>query len=182
MTTKKDFKRKVRDHAARTGRSYASARRLLLTRKEGDAPMTPEDHETHSFHRVDKPDLGFAVALPDGWSEFPRPFSDSPFEVARFACRDDVSHLCIVFRMPGSRDPRLRSVAERSRSRLCRRGYDNFAFTEVGVGGQPGLMLSFDKKTEEGVWCLGLASGDPARAASVFDGIASRFEVARMRA
>jgi hypothetical protein len=107
-----------------------------------------------------------------------------------------VSHLCIVFRMPGSRDPRLRSVAERSRSRLCRRGYDNFAFTEVGVGGQPGLMLSFDKKTEEGVWaareyfvagknlvyCLGLASGDPARAASVFDGIASRFEVARMRA
>jgi hypothetical protein len=195
MTKKKDFKRKVREHAARTGHSYASARRILLTRHGEHSPTTPANEEVSMFHRIEKSEFGFAIALPDGWSEFPRPFSDSPFEVARFACRDDVNHICIVYRMPGSRDPHLRGLAERSMDKLVRKGFGHFVLAEATVGGRSGLVLTFDKPADkDGVWaareyfvagrnlvyCLGLGSGDPARDAAVFDGIASRFEVAAM--
>lgn len=143
-----------------------------------------------AFHKVSKPELGFTVALPEGWSEFPRPFSSSPFEVARFAYRDAATHVCIVFRMPGSPklDPRI--IAERSKTKLEHKGYGNFALSECDVGPRRGVLLACDKTNDEGLWaareyfvtagslvyCLGLATGDPAGDAALFDSMAARFE------
>jgi hypothetical protein len=186
MTKKKDFKRAVREYASRTGRSYTSARRQLLSRDRGGVAANDPASRT-----ISRPELGFAVALPEGWSEFPRPFSSSPFEVARFACHDRTTHVCIVFRMPGSPGLHPRGIAERSRARLAKRGFGNFALGDADVGGKAGVLLTCDKTIEEGLWaareyfvtagslvyCLGLGSGDPAGDAAVFDCMASGFEV-----
>jgi hypothetical protein len=187
MTQDKDFKREVRAYALRTGRSYASARRLLLSRSRGGAAM-----ESVAFKLISKQEAGFAVRVPEGWSEFPPVLSHSPFEVARFAYRDHTDHVCIVFRLPGSPGLDPRGTAERSQAALTKKGFGNFALTKADVGSRPGVRLTFDKPTETGVWasreylvtagslvyCLGLASGDPEGDAATFDAVAAQFEVA----
>jgi len=192
MTRHKDFKRTVREHAARTGRSYADARRLLLARTQGDAAMhdaTPT-HDT-TFKRVSKKEHGFTLAVPEAWAEFPPVLSNSPYEVARFAYRDHTTHMSIVFRMPGSPGLHPRGIAEQAQARQRAQGFDNFVLDELDVGGRPGVRLTFEKKTAQGPWaareyfvsagslvyCLGLASGDPRGDAALFDAMATRFEV-----
>jgi hypothetical protein len=186
MTQKKDLKRAVREYALRTGRSYSSARHLLLSRRRGGEVM-----EEMSLKVISKPELGFAVRVPEGWSEFPPILSNSPYEVARFAYRDHTTHMCIVFRMPGSPglDPRV--WAEQAQTRQRQQGYGSFALTEVEVGKRAGICLKFEKSNEAGVWacreyfvvagslvyCLGLASGDPQTDGKVFDAMAAKFEV-----
>ena len=186
MTRKKDFKRVVRDYAARTGRSYAGARNLLLSRSRGDLAMNDV-----TLQSISKPELGFTVAIPQGWSEFPPILSNSPYEIARFASRDHTYHLGIVFRMPGSPGLNVRVPAEEAQSRQRRQGFGNFALDEGQVGGRPGVRLTFDKTTPGGPWAareyfvaagsrvyvLGLASGDPKGDESVFESMAARFEV-----
>jgi hypothetical protein len=186
MTQDKDFKRAVREYALRTGRSYASARRILSSRSRGGAAM-----ENVSLLAISKPDFGFTVRVPAGWSEFPPVLSSSAYEVARFAYRDHTNHMCIVFRMPGSPGLDPRGTAEQAKVSQGRRGFGNFALTEVEVGRRPGVRLTFEKHTEIGVWaareyfvsagslvyCLGLASGDPKGDAEVFDAMAAEFEI-----
>jgi len=186
MTKEKDFKRAVRDYALRTGRSYASARHLLLTRSQGGAAM-----ETISLKLITKPEPGFTVGVPEGWSEFPPVLSSSAYEVARFAYRDETNHMCIVFRMPGSPGLDPRGTAEQAQVQQKKRGYQNFAIAQVQIGSRAGVCLTFDKTTDLGLWaareyfvtagslvyCLGLGSGDPKGDAEVFDAMAAKFEI-----
>jgi hypothetical protein len=144
-----------------------------------------------AFQSISKPELGFTVAIPQGWSEFPPLLSNSPYEVARFAYRDDTHHLGIVFRMPGSPGLDVRVPAQEAQARQRRQGFDNFALDACKVGGRPGVRLTFDKKTAAGPWAareyfvlagsrvyvLGLASGDPTGDEGVFESMAARFEV-----
>jgi hypothetical protein len=188
MTQDKDFKREVRAYALRTGRSYASARRLLLSRRGGAAMET----EKIAFKLIAKQDVGFTVRVPEGWSEFPPVLSHSPYEVARFAYRDHTDHLCIVFRLPGSPGLDPRGTAERSQAALSKKGFGDFALTKADVGSRKGVRLTFRKPTEAGgvwasreyfvsagslVYCLGLASGDPDGDAETFDTMAAEFQV-----
>jgi hypothetical protein len=186
MTQEKDFKRAVRAYALRTGRSYASARRLLVSRSRGGEAM-----ENVAFKLISKPEAGFNVRVPEGWAEFPPVLSHSPYEVARFAYRDHTDHLCIVFRLPGSPGLDPRGTAERSQAALGKKGFGNFALTLAEVGRRPGVRLTFDKTTEAGLWasreyfvsagslvyCLGLGTGDPDGDAATFDAMAAEFEV-----
>jgi hypothetical protein len=186
MTRNKDFKRAVRDYASRTGRSYAGARSLLVSRSRGDLTMNDV-----AFQSISRPELGFIVAIPQGWSEFPPILSNSPYEVARFAYRDHAHHIGIVFRMPGSPGLNVRVPAEEAQARQRQRGFGNFVLDEVHVGGRPGVRLTFEKTTAAGPWAareyfvaaasrvyvLGLASGDPKGDEGVFESMASRFEV-----
>jgi hypothetical protein len=147
--------------------------------------------ETTTFKLISKPEAGFNVRVPEGWAEFPPVLSHSPYEVARFAYRDHADHLCIVFRLPGSPGLDPRGTAERSQAALGKKGFGNFVLTKADVGRRPGVRLTFDKTTEAGVWasreyfvsagslvyCLGLASGDPAGDAETFDEVAAQFEV-----
>jgi hypothetical protein len=182
MTHDKDFKRKVREQARRTGRSYASVHRCLSRQRE--------DNAMHRFTKITKPELGFTVAVPPGWAEFPPQLTNSPYEVARFARRDHASHLCLVFRSPGSAglDPRI--PAEAARAVLSASGYANFALDDAQLGAHAAARLSFDKPIATGVWvvrmyfasasdrvfCLGLGSGDPD--AAVYDSMSAEFEIA----
>lgn len=149
--------------------------------------------EDASFKVITKPELGFSVRVPKDWAEFPPVLSSSPWEVARFAYRDDENHImCIVFRMPGSPGLDPRGTAEQARAALKKKGYGNASLTRVDVGGRPGSLLTFDKPTKAGVWsareyfvsagnvvyCLGLGTSDPDADGETFDAIAARFDVA----
>jgi hypothetical protein len=147
--------------------------------------------ETVSLKVISKPELGLAVRVPEGWSEFPPVLSSSSYEIARFAYRDHTNHMCIVFRLPGSPGLDPRGTAEQAEASQRRKGFGNFALTKANIGSRPGVRLTFDKHTEQGVWaareyfvtagnvvyCLGLASGDPDGDAEVFDAMAAQFEV-----
>jgi hypothetical protein len=179
MTHDKDFKRKVREHARRTGRSYASVHRRFSRHRGEEIEM----------QKITKPEHGFTVAIPDGWAEFPPMLTNSPYEVARFARRDHANHLCLVFRSPGN-DPR--KPAEGARERLARSGYGNFALDDAALGARAGVRLTFDKPAAAGVWavreyfvsvnnvvyCLGLGSSDPAGDAAIFDAMTAAFDIA----
>lgn len=190
MTREKDFKRVVREYASRTGRSYSSARRILLARQEKERGADVKDRAV-PFKTISRPELGFTLSLPDAWAEFPALLSNSPYEVARFAYRDHTSHLCIVFRMPGSPGLNPRGTAEQAMGRQRSQGFGNFVLRETAVGKRSGVLLTFDKKSEAGTWsareyfvsagslvyCLGLGSGDPDGDASIFDAMAADFDV-----
>jgi hypothetical protein len=190
MTKHKDLKRVVREYASRTGRSYADARRLLDRRTTGGETMNSTREET-PFKTVHRQKLGFSLSVPAGWAEFPALLSNSPYEVARFAYRDHASHLCIVFRMPGSPGLHPLATAEQAIVKQRAQGFDHFVLTEVDVGKRRGVLLSFDKTTDQASWsareyfvgagslvyCLGLGSGDASGDAAVFDSMAERFEV-----
>jgi hypothetical protein len=179
MTHDKDFKRKVRDHARRTGRSYASVHRRFSRHRE----------KMMQLEQITK--QGFTVAVPHGWAEFPPMSANSPYEVARFARRDHANHLCLVFRMPGSRGLDPRTPAEAARARLEASGFGNFALADAAIGARTGARIDFDKPIDAGTWtvreyfvsaddvvyCLALGSSDPAGDAAAFDAMVDAFEV-----
>lgn len=194
MTREKDFKRVVREYASRTGRSYSSARRILLARKgeaEGAGAEVKNGAAPSAFKTIARPKLGFTLSVPEAWAEFPALLSNSPYEVARFAYRDHTSHLCIVFRMPGSPGLHPRGTAEQAMVRQRSQGFGNFVLRDSAVGKRAGVALTFDRKTDAGTWsareyfvgagslvyCLGLGSGDAEGDATVFDAMAAAFEV-----
>jgi hypothetical protein len=188
MTREKDFKRMVREYASRTGRSYSSARRILVARK-GEGAATKA--QAAAFKTISRPKLGFTLSVPEAWAEFPALISNSAYEVARFAYRDHASHMCIVFRMPGSPGLDPRGTAQQALARQQSQGFGNFVLTEATVGKRAGILLTFDRKTEAGTWaareyfvsagslvyCLGLGSGDAEGDAAVFDAMAAAFAV-----
>jgi hypothetical protein len=187
MTREKDFKRKVRDEARRTGRSYADARRLLLDTRPGGPAMTESQKTT-----TNNPRFGYSLTLPAGYHEFPADSTHSPWEVARFLRRDHTSHLCLVFRMPGRVGLDAREPALRSKARLEAKGFVDFALSEVELGKRHGTLLTFQRSADNKepwsareyfvtagslIYCLGLGSGDRSGDAEVFDRIAQSFEV-----
>lgn len=186
MTRDKDFKRRVRETAARTGRSYASARNALLAKTE-----QARGKDSISLKVISKPELGLHFGVPEGWEEFPPVLSNSPYEVTRFARQDHAAHMCVVFRMPGSDGLDPKGMAERAQAKQKAKGFDNFRLTRVEVGERPGVLLSFDKKTDRGAWtareyfvsvgslvyCLGLGTGDADGDELTFDAMAEHFVI-----
>src|SRR5437764_6559830 len=84
MTANKNFKRRVRDRARRTGESYTAALRHLrqLDVKE----------PTVQWQRIEKTDFGYAISVPAGWTERPPDLKNSPLETARFGEETDRRH------------------------------------------------------------------------------------------
>src|SRR4051812_41069669 len=91
MTANKDFKRVVRSRAAKTGESYASARRHLLTTQEAQMSNT-------ATLPVEDRQWGYTLALPQGWHRVPTDPFNKKDEVGRFTSHRDGVHLAIVFR------------------------------------------------------------------------------------
>ncbi len=97
MTTDKDFKQLVRQEMRESGKSYAQARRQVLKRQ----PHAPTSDT--GLRRVDKPELGLTVFVPEDWAEFPPQPTNNPYEVARFQHHEaNARRMCLVFRHPGS--------------------------------------------------------------------------------
>ena len=86
MTAQKNFKRRVRERARRTGESYTAALRHLRS----------SDHLSEvsamQWQRVEKEQFGYAVHVPPGWVEREVDLHNSPWETARFVDPADRRH------------------------------------------------------------------------------------------
>src|SRR5215471_13974278 len=86
----------------------------------------------------------FALDVPERWNSFPPMVANSPWEVIRFASREEGTHLVIVFRMPHSPKQPLEQRLDEMQQELARQGFGNFASSETTMGPRPAMMLEFD--------------------------------------
>jgi hypothetical protein len=181
MTANKHFKRRVRERARRTGESYTAALRHLRRDNAKEFLM--------QWQRVEKPDFGYAVHIPQGWDERPPDLKNSPWETARFGDQADRRHTVIVFRHPTAHSPA--EVAERARTTLEARGFADFEVTDTEVAGRPGARLDCAKQDAGRVWavreyfvshgdvvfCLGCGSAVPDEDHEMFTAMAETLEL-----
>jgi hypothetical protein len=183
MTANKHFKRRVRERARRTGESYTAALRHL---RQIDARETPMQ-----WQRIEKPDFGYAVHVPDDWDERPPNLKNSPWETARFSQRTDRRHSCVVFRSPNRRARDVTEIAEHAQSSLEGAGFTDFQITEAQLAGREASLLECALHDAGRVWavreyfvshedihfCLAFGSSVPEEDAALFTEIAGRFEI-----
>lgn len=98
MTARKRFKQRVRARAAKTGESYAVARRQL-DHRPGQEPKVPE------FRNVTNTLHGFAIDLPEGWREVPPEALATHWQVASFEAGDGSGAGAAVLASPSGDQP-----------------------------------------------------------------------------
>lgn len=102
--------------------------------------------------RYVSPQWGFEIDVPVRWNSFPAVGSNSPYEVIRFASREDGNHWLIIFREPWAPDHSAEEHLAGVREALASRGYGDFVLGETAVGDAPVKTLDFEKTTEIGPW------------------------------
>src|SRR5690348_17543952 len=112
MTAGKNFKRRVRERARRTGESYTAALRHLRSSEQ------TVEVSAMNWQRVEKTTYGFAIFVPEGWVEREVDLRNSPWETARFVDPADRRHSVIVFRNPVGPRSTAAEVALRARAAL----------------------------------------------------------------
>jgi len=90
-------------------------------------------------------DWNFALDIPKRWNSFPAVHINSPYEVIRFASREDGIHVLIIFREPNDPKRPLNERADRVQKLLASKGFSNFARAEAMIQAKPILMLDFDR-------------------------------------
>src|SRR5688500_13705136 len=158
MTAKKNFKRLVRARARKTGESYAAALRNFLKKLPGGPPVTSSTQGAsphQSLRRIERPEYGFAVLLPEDWREEPPDLVNSEWEVARFTAAQEQVRSCIVFRNPEPPEAALADLARKLEVNLSRNGYGNFRHCPTRVAGLPAVRIDFDRTTPDGrLWSV----------------------------
>jgi hypothetical protein len=106
------------------------------------------------WQRIEKPEFGYAVRVPQGWDESPPNMKVSPWETARFGDPADRRHNFTVYRAPTP--PRLTptEMAESVQVRLEGSGFGDFQITDAQIAGRAGLRLDCAKHDAGRVWSV----------------------------
>ncbi|MEV0403254.1 hypothetical protein [Actinoallomurus sp. NPDC050550] len=183
MTANKNFKRRVRERARRTGESYTAALRHLRR-------LEIRERSVH-WQRVEKSDFGYAVHVPQSWEEREPNLKNSPWETARFVDPDDRRHSLIVFRQPVRPGRSATEIAEGARQSLAGVGFVDFEISDVTVAGRAGARLNCARHDAGRTWavreyfvvrdgvafCLGCGSSVPGEDDPLFGVLAERLEL-----
>lgn len=183
MTANKHVKRRVRERARRTGESYTAALRHLRRSDDEERAM--------QWQRIEKPEFGYAVQVPEGWEERPPDLKNSPTETARFADPGDRRHHVVVHRGFLRLGLTPVAVAERVRGRLEKVGFGDFRVAETRVAGMSGARLDCAHHDAGRVWAvreyfvirdgvrfvLGCGTSVPDEDDALFEAMAERFEL-----
>lgn len=143
------------------------------------------------WQRVEKPDFGYAVVVPQGWDERPPNLKNSPWETARFGDVNDRRHSVIVFRQPVQPGREVMEVAEQVQPALARSGFTDFEITAATMAGGPAALLRCARHDAGRVWavreylhvrenvtfCLGCGTSVPDEDDEMFADMAERFEL-----
>ena len=192
MTAKKNFKRLVRARARKTGESYATALWHLLRQASKEHAMADP---VPTLRRIEKPEYGFAISLPEHWQEEPPDPGNSPWEVARFRgtqpALPGLMRNCLVFRNPTRRGVDARTSARNNQPPLERAGFGNFRFHDAVIASRPGARIDFDQPTPSGIWscrhyhlvleeatfCVAFGTTQPDEDTALLDALAGSFEL-----
>jgi hypothetical protein len=189
MTANRNFKRLVRARARKTGESYAAALRHFERRDAEERPMADP-----ALRRVEKPEYGFAVSVPEEWRELSPDARNSPWEVARFSGPRPGGGvgICLVFRNPKAPNADAHAFAEGVQPGLEHSGFGNFRLMDAVVAGRPGARLDFDRPSPNGgIWavrhyflvvgdvpfCVSFGTTAPDEDRGLLDALIARFEL-----
>ncbi len=149
-------------------------------------PVCPaKDGLMRRYHNAD---WEFSLDIPKRWNAFPAVPTNNPYEVIRFASKENGDHLLIVFRQPYDPNTTLEEYLDRLKSPLGKAGFGNF---DARLGDVP--TLDFDKQREDGTWScreyfiiagtlaytLGFGTTRRDEMIELFDRMASSFEIDR---
>jgi len=185
MTAGKNFKRRVRERARRTGESYTAALRHLRSSEQ------TVEVSAVNWQRVEKTTYGYAVLVPEGWVEREADLRNSPWETARFVDPADRRHSVIVFRSPLRPRSTAADMARRAETSLASVGFGELAIADAEWAGRAGVRLDCAKRDAGRVWavreyfavtdgvgfCLGCGSAAPEEDEPLFAEMARTFEV-----
>lgn len=147
-----------------------------------------------ALRRVEKPEHGFSIDVPQDWPEEEPDLNNSPYEVARFRLNhDDVRHIALVFCPTDNAEPQVWLVANAVRGRLKRSGFTDMSLAECQWGGGDGVRIDCQREyagpsslwtvreylavTCGLVYILGVGTNQPVEDGRLFDEMASRFEL-----
>jgi hypothetical protein len=91
----------------------------------------------------------FALDIPKRWNSLPPVPTNSPYEVIRFASREEGIHALIIFREPSDPKRTVNERADKVQKLLGSKGFSYFARTETMIQSRPVLMLDFDRPHDE---------------------------------
>ena len=92
---------------------------------------------------------GFALDIPRRWNSFPPVPTNNPYEVIRFASREDGIHAIIIFREPYDPKQTLKQHSDQIKRILTSKGFGNFVTAETKIKSRAALILDFDRAHEE---------------------------------
>ncbi len=155
MTANKRFKRRVRDRMGRTGESYTAALRHLrhLDARERQVDQQQVDQQAE-WQRFERPDFGYAIRVPGGWTERRPNLKNSPWETGRYVDPTDHRRSVVVFRQPIRPGRTAGQVAEVVLPILEGVGFGAFSIEDVPVGGRPGARLNCSREDAGRVWAV----------------------------
>ncbi|WP_226900626.1 hypothetical protein [Nonomuraea phyllanthi] len=143
------------------------------------------------WQRIEKPDFGYAVHVPQGWDESLPDMKISPWETARFGDPADRRHNFTVYRAPTPPIWTASETAERVQARLKATGFGEFQITSAEIDGRAGTRLDGVKRDAGRTWAirqyfvvahdvcftLGFGSFMPEEDDWLFTAMAERFEI-----
>jgi hypothetical protein len=154
----------------------------------------------HRLRRIPKPDLGFAVHVPEEWVETAASPDTGGYEVARFWQRGEKAQNCLVFRHRLRSS--LRSSVKGAQHVLEADDFQNFTLLETELAGAPAIRMDFvrpggrrpsakSRSLVGGPWTvrhyfvarggfvyvLSFGTTSPESDRTVFDEMAARFEL-----
>jgi hypothetical protein len=106
------------------------------------------------WQRFERPDFGYAIRVPEGWTERPPNLKNSPWETARYVEAADRRRSVVVFRQPIRPGRSAGQVAEIVLPILEGVGFGEFAIEDVPVGGRPGARLDCTRHDAGRVWAV----------------------------
>ena len=185
MTAHKHRKQRVRRRAERTGESYTAALRYLRP------PMTEEKMDRATWHRIEKPDFGYAISIPEEWIETPPDLRNSPWETARFGSPEDRRHDVVVFRQPVISGQTAADIVANAKSHLESYGFGSFHVEKVTVASREGWRLDFATTDAGRRWssqqyyvtdgdacfCFGYGSTAPDEIREIIDAMLASFAI-----
>lgn len=136
--------------AKRLGYESWRACRAILSATEAAGDSPPE----LPIRRYESKRWGFGIDIPQRWNAFPAVPTNSPYEVIRFASREQGSHLMIVFREPRDPEQSADQHLSQMQDRLQKNGFANFVAEETTIGASTVRTLDFSKPLEEGLWSV----------------------------
>src|SRR5271170_2469515 len=96
---------------------------------------------TTDLKRYESSKWNFALDIPRSWNSFPPVPTNSPYEVIRFASREDGIHVLIIFREPPDPRQSLKQHSDQIQQVLAGKGFGNFATAETTIKSKAVLML-----------------------------------------
>ena len=108
--------------------------------------------KTTEMKRYKSAEWSFALDIPRNWHALPPVSSNSPFEVIRFASKEDGTHLVIIFRALRNPNTPLKDICDQARQKLVSHNFGNFTTTETRIESREALVLEFDRPQDQGTW------------------------------